>query len=318
VRDESRFDRRIDGENHTHHLDRLLAELSDAQHGVVARWQLAERGIKRGAIELRIKRGQLHLVHRGVYAVGRRKLDPLGAKMAAVLACGPGAVLSHRSAGELWGILPRKRLVPEVTCERVRKRERIVGHRAALPDDERHRIEGIPVTSLARTLFDLAATVSTRELERAFHEAEVRQLTGRLSVPHLLARYPRHRGTLALRAQLASRRPDAITRNDFEERFLALLDAHGLPRPRMNADLHLRGRFYEIDCLWPDQRLAVELDGGAVHGTHRAARSDRHRDRVLVAEGYRTSRITWDQLRDEPAEIVADLRQTLGASLPLS
>jgi len=291
----------------------LLADLADAQHGVVARWQLIDRGVRRGAIESRIQRGHLHRVHQGVYAVGRRTLDRRGRMMAAVLACGPGAVLSHRSAGELWGIVPGRQARPEVTCERPRRREGIVGHRAALPGDEREVVEGIPVTSLARTLFDLASTLSRRELERAFHEAEVRQLTGKLSVPRLLRRYPRHRGSRALRGILAAKRPEGISRNDFEERFLALLDAHGLPRPRMNAAVHLRGRFFEIDCLWDDDRLAVELDGGAVHRTRSAFHGDRERDRILVAEGYRTARVTWDQLRDEPEEIVADLRLALAA-----
>ncbi|MEZ5078146.1 MAG: DUF559 domain-containing protein [Solirubrobacterales bacterium] len=231
--------------------------------------------------------------------------------MAAVLACGPGAVLSHRSAGELWGILPRRQARPEVTCGRPRRREGIVAHRGALPADEWEAVDGIPVTSAARTLFDLAATVSARDLERAFHEAEVRQLAGRLSVPNLLERYPGHRGSRSLREVLVSRRPVAISRNEFEERFLVLLDAHRLPRPRMNAGLHLRGRFFEIDCLWEARRLALELDGGAVHRTRRAFHRDRERDRILLAEGYRTARVTWDQLRDEPDEIVADLRRAL-------
>jgi very-short-patch-repair endonuclease len=102
-----------------------------------------------------------------------------------------------------------------------------------------------------------------------------------------------------------------VTRNEFEERFLSVLDASDLPRPRFNASLHLRGQFYEPDCLWEDQKLIAELDGGEVHNTDHAFQSDRRRDRILLAEGYRTIRITWHQLRDEPDEVVADLRDAL-------
>jgi very-short-patch-repair endonuclease len=149
-------------------------------------------------------------------------------------------------------------------------------------------------------------------VERAWHEAEVRQLTDRVSLPMLLERYPGRRGTRVLRELLGSDVPVGITRNEFEEAFLALIDAYGLPRPRMNADLSLRGRFIEVDALWERHRFAVELDSRGVHGTKKRFESDRHRDRILVAEGWRTMRVTWMQLRDEPAEIAADLKLALG------
>jgi len=170
----------------------------------------------------------------------------------------------------------------------------------------------MPVTSVYRTIFDLAAVAGRREVERAWHEAEVRQLTDRVSLPMLLERYPGRRGTRVLRELLGSDEPVGISRNEFEEAFLALVDACGLPRPRMNADLSLRGRFIEVDALWEQQRLAVELDSRSVHGTTKRFESDRRRDRILVAEGFRTMRVTWWQLRDEPDEIVADLKLTLG------
>lgn len=125
-----------------------------------------------------------------------------------------------------------------------------MSHESTVAEDERTVIDGIPVTSPFRTIFDLAAVLDLRGLERALHEAEVRGLTDRVSLPMLLERYPGRRGARNLRAVLASRQSVAITRNDFEEAFLALIDAHGLPRPRMNADLALRGRFFEIDALW--------------------------------------------------------------------
>jgi hypothetical protein len=142
-------------------------------------------------------------------------------------------------------------------------------------------------------------------------EAEVRELRDRVSLPMLLERYPRRRGSRWLRALLASEEPGGITRNDFEELFVAFLDEHGLPRPRLNATLALRGRFLKPDCLWRKQRLVVELDGRAVHGTEQAFESDRQRDRILLAEGWRWARVTWRQLRDEPAAVADDLRAAL-------
>lgn len=235
--------------------------------------------------------------------------------MAAVLAAGSDAVLSHRSAGVLWGILPRRVLIPEVTRpRRFGRMGGIVGHRMRLPADEVTVEDGIPVTTAARTVFDLAAISTPREVERAFHEMEVRRLWGPVSVRALVERYPGHRGVVTLRALLDSKLPVGITRNDFEERFVAVLDASGLPRPRFNATLSVRGRFFEPDALWDDQRLIAELDGGGAHKTDRAFHSDRKRDRTLLAEGWRTTRVTWHQLRDEPDQVAADLRQTLSGA----
>ena len=183
-------------------------------------------------------------------------------------------------------------------------------------DDERTVVDAIPVTSPFRTVFDLAAVAERREVERAFHEAEVREMTDRVSLPMLLERYPGRRGAKTVRGLMDSGQPAFITRNDFEEAFLALVDAHGLPRPRMNAHVALRGRYFEIDALWEQQRFAVELDSRSVHGTRKRFESDRLRDRILVAEGWRTMRVTWRQLQEEPGEIVADLRLALKQTLP--
>jgi len=233
--------------------------------------------------------------------------------MAAVLACGQGAVLSHRSAARLWSILPPVSEWVDVTRpDRRIRRDGIVGHRKAVPVDERDVIDGIPVTSPFRTVFDLAAVLDKRGLERAWHEAEVRGLRDRVSLPMLLERYPGRRGSRNLRALLDSAEPVGFTRNEFEEAFVALVDAHRLRRPRMNGDLHLRGRFFQIDALWEEERVAVELDSRGIHGTNRNFESDRQRDRILLAEGWRTVRVTWRQLKDEPAEVAADLRKALG------
>ena len=233
--------------------------------------------------------------------------------MAAVLAGGEGALLSHRSAARLWRLLPPAPERIDLTCPpgRVVRRQAIVSHESEVRDDEWLVRDGIPVTSPFRTIFDLAATAEMRELERAFHEAEAREMTDRVSLPVLLERYPGRRGARNLRVLLGSERPVGITRNDFEEAFLALVDAHGLPRPRMNADLAVRGRFFEIDALWEEQCFAVELDSRSIHGTRKRFESDRQRDRILVAEGWRTMRITWQQLQEEPEEIAEDLRLAL-------
>ncbi len=275
---------------------------------------MAAAGIGRGAVEVRIARGQLQPVHAGVYAVGHRRLDREGRWLAAVLACGAGAALSHRSAGRHWGVLPAGDELPEVTRPTHCTRRGIVVHRARLRADEVRILDGIPVTSVPRTIVDLAAVLKARQMERAWNEVEVRGLHDPLSVAAVMARHPGKRGTAALRDVIASKRPADITRNDLEEGFLALVDRFGLPRPRMNAHIALRGRFYEVDCLWERQRVAVELDGGAVHSTWGAMEADRERDRILLAEGFRTPRVTWRQMRDSPAEVAADLARILGHS----
>ncbi len=172
-------------------------------------------------------------------------------------------------------------------------------------------VDGIPVTSPFRTVFDLAAVLDLRGLERVWHEAEVRELRDRVSLPMLLERYPGRRGAQNLRSLLEAPEPVGITRNDFEEAFAGLVDARGIRRPRMNADLAMRGRFLQIDALWEDERVAVELDSRSVHGTNRNFESDKQRDRILLAEGWRTMRVTWRQLQDEPDEVAADLQKAL-------
>jgi hypothetical protein len=154
--------------------------------------------------------------------------------------------------------------------------------------------------------------VDRRTLERAIAEAEVLGLTDRLSVRELLGRYPRRRGTAVLRELLCEEAVvRGIARSELEERFLALVESHGLPRPMLNAPAQAAGRFFELDASWPDRRLAVELDGRAAHGTARAFERDRERDRLLVAAGWRVIRVTWRQLHDDGPAVAADLRSLL-------
>lgn len=233
--------------------------------------------------------------------------------MAAVLACGPGAALSHRSAGQLWGLVPMSVAVPEVTRPRpFRGQVGIKAHHSWLPDDELVLVDGIPVTSVSRTLLDLAGVLTKHQLERALNEAEVLRLTDKVSVPGLLERYPRRAGSAVLRVLFRDRAAvRGITRRELERRFQVVLNGADLPRPRLNAHLSVRGRFFEVDCLWAAQRLIVELDGRQSHDTDLAFEKDRERDRLLLVEGWRVTRITWRQLRDDAPAVIADLRSLL-------
>jgi hypothetical protein len=288
-----------------------MARLAGAQHGVIARWQLGQLGMTSKMVDGRVGRGLLHVIHRGVYAVGHRSLSIEGRWMAAVLAFGPEAVLSHRSAGQLWGIYPRIEIAPEVTRRRhAEGRPGLTIHRGSLRPDEVGTMWRIPVTSVARTMFDLAGMLDEREVERAWNEMEVREYRTRLSVPDLIERYPGRPGAPLL-TRLADGKPVGITRNELEEAFLALVDRFGLPRPRMNAHLAVRDRFYEVDCLWEDRRVAIELDGGGAHRTKQAFQKDRERDRILTAERYTTARITWRQITETPFEVASDLQLIL-------
>lgn len=294
--------------------DRVVAELAERQHGVVAWWQLKALGVGRGAIAVRVRRGSLHPVHRGVYAVGYRADSRHGRFMAAVLAAGPAAVLSHRSAGSLWGLVQWSGAIEVTRPTRARERSPFAFHRAAVPDDERTVLDGIPATTAPRTVLDLAAVEPRRRLERAVNELEVRRLTDANSISVLLERHRGRRGTAVLRDLLSDEEAlRGIPRQKLEERFLAVLDVHGVSRPRLNADLAIRGRVIRPDCAWPGQRLVVELDGRAAHGTRRAFESDRERDRILLADGWNVMRVTWRQLHDDEAAVVTDLRRILAA-----
>jgi len=210
-------------------------------------------------------------------------------------------------------LTPQVTVPPEVTRPGgFRPRRGIVGHRSPVPSDEASSVNGIPVTSVSRTLLDLAGVLTMQQLERALNEAEVLRLTDKLSVPDLLERYPRRSGSAPLRALFRDRTAvRGITRRELERRFQVVLDGTDLPRPRRNAHVSVRGRFFEADCLWAEQRLIVELDGRESHGTDLAFEKDRERDRLLLVEGWRVTRITWRQLRDNAPTVIADLRRLL-------
>jgi very-short-patch-repair endonuclease len=315
MRNETSIPHVMHGKSTLRSIDDHIGQLAETQHGVVARWQLLELGMGRGAVEDRIARGQLRGVRRGVYAVGHRPVSRESRWIAAVLSAGPAAVLSHRSAGALWRIFPSLSIPPEVTRPtRIKARPGLRGHTGALMPDEVTCLDGIPVTTAPRTVLDLAAQSPMRQLETALNEMEVRGITDKRSIPDLLERYPRQRGSAKLKALLADETAaQGVTREELEKRFADILGGTDLPSPRLNADVAVRGRFYEADCLWAEQRLIVELDGRAAHGTRRAFERDRERDRHLQSDGWRVIRITWRQLHDDAAAVVADLQRMLRA-----
>jgi len=293
--------------------NRRLAELAADQHGVVAIAQLHELGWTTSAVSDRQADGKLHRLHRGVYAVGHPVVSKRGRWMAAVLACGPGAMLSHRSAAELHGLRDRGPWFAEVTSDRRHRRRRgIVAYTLTgrLPAD-RKVTDGIPSASVAATLLGVAE-VEPSSLEAAIAAAERRRLLDAREVESLLGRSHGRPGTPRLRGALGRMRPeDAWTRSDFELRFLRLCGDFGLPRPRVNAWISVAGDGFEVDFAWPEPRVVVEADGFAAHGHRAAFERDRRRDQLLAAAGWTVLRITWRQLRDEPRRLAATLSRVL-------
>jgi very-short-patch-repair endonuclease len=235
--------------------------------------------------------------------------------MAAVLAAGPGAVLSHWSAAALWMIRPNSRSVIDITTpHKSRSWDGIKRHHKALPTDEVTVREGIPVTSAARTIFDLAATEDLDAVEAMLREMEFLRHWGPLSLHDLIERYPGRRGKRKVTAALQRLReePEGRKRSKLEERFAPFLRRHHLPQPRFNDWILLGAKRHRVDCHWPELRQIVELDGWEGHGTKSAFRDDRGRDRKLRVAGYSVTRLTWNQLDDEPEEVASDLRVFLG------
>ncbi len=287
--------------------DLAIATLADAQHGVVARAQLLERGLTARQIERRVAARRLCRLYYGVYAIGHRRLTVDGRWMAAVLAGGPGAVLSHASAAAAWDLRRSASGLIHVTVPSGAGRERRAGlrlHRSAtLTSRDVAEVRGVPVTSVARTIIDLSRTLKGRELEALVDRADQR---GIVDFAALRAATP-----ASLQAVLRSYAP-AATRSELEERFLTLCDDHGIARPETNA--HVEG--FEVDFVWRDRRLIVEVDGYAYHRSPSTFEDDRERDVRLQIAGWTVLRFTWRQITERTAWVAAAVTRGVGISSP--
>jgi very-short-patch-repair endonuclease len=267
--------------------DRAIAALAARQCGVVTTGQLEVAGLTRNAVAYRVANGRLTPVHRGVYQVGPIAA-PHGREMAAVLAT--GGVLSHHTAAAIWGIRPpHDGDVHVTTTKAARSRNGVRVHRSASLDAAVHN--GLPLTTAARTLHDLAALLPRRELERAVEEAEIRRLVARDE----------------LRPALRRTDEPQFTRSEAERRLVELIRAAGLPAPLTNVTV----AGYEVDCFWPRHKLVVEVDGYAFHGGRAAFERDRRKTADLAAAGLTPVRVTWWQIAEDAHRLVSQLTRLL-------
>ena len=286
-------------------VPRRLAALIAAQYGVVTRRQLVEHGVGDGAIARRLRHGVLHRLHPGVFAVGHAVLVPNGRRLAAVLACGPGAALSHGDAAAVHG-LRQAGARTHVTVPRGGSHSRggIVVHRVRrLAPEDVTEVNGIRVTTVARTALDLAETLSTHALVGLLERMEIMRVFDLTELRATMERNPGRRGLKPLSDALA--RLDAAPEGDdaaLQRRFLQLCRRHGLPEPQQQAIIGP----YTVDFFWPAAGLVVETDGRTYHATRAAFERDRRRDVDLAAWGLRVLRVTWRQVTEEkPALITA-------------
>jgi Transcriptional regulator, AbiEi antitoxin len=291
--------------------DARIAKVAARQHGVISLDQLADAGISEGAASRRTASGRVHRLHRGVYAVGHEAIGEKGRLLAAVLACGPGAMLSHLSAAALWRLRePMPQVIDVlVPCESGRKIDGIRARRCRYPDStEITEHEGVPCTTPSRTLMDAAGVSGRRSLRRMVEQAAFRRLLDVEAIDLALERAKGRRGVPMLRGLLVPWRTSDGSlphlRSLLEAVLLPALLEAGLPRPQCNVRMRVLGEPMEIDLLWEEQRVAIEGDGEQAHGTLVAFQRDRRRDQLLAAAGYRTARVTWRQLGDElPATV---------------
>ena len=303
--------------------DLRIEALAARQRGLVSRAQLQSAGMAAHLVDYRIRRGKLRVLHRGVFQLGPLR-DPLEREAAALLACGAGAVLSHGTAAgvrelELEGLAavpstpggsgPPGAIHVSVCGRHPAPGEDIRVHRVRhLPADEVTKCLGLAVTTPARTLLDLAADEPPARLEQCLARWERAGQVTVAEVRALLRRYPARRGTPRLRSLIDLDGGPALTRSEAEARFLALVRRAELPAPRTN----VRVRGFEVDASWLSEKVVVEIDGRAYHGSASAFERDRRRDATLTAAGYRVLRITWRQLVRAPEVVLVRLAQVLG------
>jgi predicted transcriptional regulator of viral defense system len=291
-------------------LDEIIAAIAGRRHGVVTRAQLLAAGVSAKAIERRLGKGALIREFPGVYRVGHAAPSAHASLLAAVYACGEGAFLSGRSAAWLLGLVRRRPAHPEVTTPGERTIRGVTTRRSrAMDRRETTSCHGIPVTTVARTLVDLAATMSPAELARAVHEAGIKHGIGPDDVESVLDRRRTAKGSAALRAVL--RGDEGVVLSRLERAFLELLRRHHLPLPQTNR--RAGGRF--VDCRWPEHRLTVELDSYRYHSSRHAFEQDRARERQAYARGDQFRRYTWGDVVERPRPVVSEVRAVVGGSV---
>ena len=285
--------------------DRAIAALADRQHGNVTRGQLIGLGMSCAQIDHRVRIGRLHRVHHGIYSVGRPPRTALERASAAILACGPGAVLSHRSALALWDLTQWGWTIA-VTTPSMRHRPGIELHRSnrLTPRDVRRR-HGLRVTSPARTLLDCAPIIGAGALARAVNEGRHRKIVRPIDLADVIRRFPRHPGARFLAGLVHT--PGGPTRSGWEDSFPEFCRRHGLPDPIMAAIV----AGYEVDALFPREKVIVELDGWTYHSSRESFEGDRERDATTLAAGHVTVRITYERMLARPHEEAARLHEIL-------
>jgi very-short-patch-repair endonuclease len=297
-----------------------VASLAARQHGLVTRESMRHLGVTDDRIDSWVRAGRVHRVFRGVYAVGTVELSAGARIHAAVLACGPGAIASHRSAAYLLGMGERAPVVVDLIApgQRGRRIDGIRFHDVPYPaPSERGHVRGIPCTSPARTIVDLAGTYGDRDLRETVERAATARRLDLRAIDAILASGPRRRGAPCLRGVLVDWRPVAETakystvRSLFEAKLLPLLVAAGLPLPRINAPVRTEERILEVDLLWPDERFVVEADSRLHHAIEIAFERDRKRDRELLAVHYGVLRVTWREVEHEAAAVFSVVRGEL-------
>jgi very-short-patch-repair endonuclease len=293
--------------------ERAIAGIATSQRGSITHAQLLRSGLDHSGIGRRSESGSLHRVHRGIYLVGHEALAPLARETAALLACGREAVLSHISAAIVWSLAPPSADGDEVhvTVRSGKRRSRAglrVHRSSTLHPRDLRRINGLPVTAPARTLLDLAAA-GYPDLERAFAEAHAQRILKASDIDAVVARAGARPGVRAIRALIADN-ASGFTRSKAERLLRKLVRSARLPEPSFNVPF---GK-WELDALWAEQRLVVEVDGYSYHGHRQAFESNRRKDMALVAAGYTVIRVSWGQLHDEPLAVVAAIATALGGS----
>lgn len=291
-----------------------MARTAREQGGVVSARQLAACGIDSDAITVRVRRGQLHRLYRGVYAVGHDALTPTARFVAAVLACGAGAVLSDYAAAAHLGMRRVDDRFPEVTVPRAGGREidGIRVHRRKLDPRDVWTRDGIRVTRPARTILDVSATMPPAALRRMVRQAQAERIVTMRQLLDVLARHRGHRGAAKLRAVIAD--GPTPTRSELEDHALALVVRAGIERPDINSRLEIDGRRVEPDLLWRRQRLIVECDGRQWHSDPLSQADDEARQALLEAHGYRVLRVTWQQAMNHPRQTITRIRAALTAA----